>query len=100
MMDKYEEEVVQMREQLRDINAKLSRVEKNYESIMELSADIKLLLREQELINILLRNIDERVTQIEEQPAEKYKLIVRTFLSTIVAAIAGGLFTAIVGGTL
>lgn len=99
-MDKYEEEVVQMREQLRDINAKLSRVEKNYESIMELSADIKLLLREQELINILLRNIDERVTQIEEQPAEKYKLIVRTFLSTIVAAIAGGLFTAIVGGIL
>lgn len=99
-MDKYEEEVVQMREQLRDINAKLSRVEKNYESIMELSADIKLLLREQELINILLRNIDERVTQIEEQPAEKYKLIVRTFLSTIVAAIVGGLFTAIVGGTL
>ena len=99
-MDKYEETVVQMREQLRDINTKLGRVEKNYESIMKFSADIKLLLREQELMNAFLHSIDERVTKIEEQPAEKYKLIVHTFLSTIVAAIAGGLFTAIVGGIL
>lgn len=76
---------------IKSLEHRMDKVEQKNEVLNDLALSIQKLALGMDSMNEKQDNITERLEEIEKKPAQNWTTMTRTALTTIVAAIAGGL---------
>lgn len=83
---------------VRSLHKRVDRHDALIESIQNMTSEIKHMREDVTETTKSVEAVAKRVAEIETKPAKKWESVVSTILTTIVAALAGGLVGILLGG--
>ena len=83
---------------VRSLHKRVDRHDALIESIQNMTTEIKHMREDVTETSKSVEAVTKRVAEIESKPAKRWESIVGTILTTIVAALAGGLVGILLGG--
>ena len=69
---------------------RLDRLEKTTEAVQELATSVKLMAQSLDNMADEQKRQGERLEKLEQQPADRWNTIIKTMLTAVVSALAGG----------
>lgn len=89
-MDDVERTVIELDQRSKSNTKRLDRLEKTTEAVQELATSVKLMAQNLERMNEELEKQGQRLEKLEQQPADRWNTIIKTMLTAVVSALAGG----------
>ena len=89
-MDDIERTVIELDQRSKSNTKRLDRLEKTTEAVQELATSVKLMAQNLERMNEELEKQGQRLEKLEQQPADRWNTIIKTMLTAVVSALAGG----------
>ena len=89
-MDDIERTVIELDQRSKSNTKRLDRLEKTTEAVQELSTSVKLMAQSLDNMVDEQKRQGERLEKLEQQPADRWNTIIKTMLTAVVSALAGG----------
>ena len=89
-------EVTNNKKDIQSLKERMTKVEENANVMIELCKNVEKMAINMEHMAQEQKEIKERVTKIENEPAEEYRHIRRTIITSIVTAIVGAILGALI----
>ncbi|MCM0705009.1 hypothetical protein NBH08_08830 [Faecalicatena sp. BF-R-105] len=89
-MDDIERTVIELDQRSKSNTKRLDRLEKTTEAVQELATSVKLMAQSLDNMADEQKRQGERLEKLEQQPADRWNTIIKTMLTAIVSALAGG----------
>lgn len=89
-MDDIERTVIELDQRSKSNTKRLDRLEKTTEAVQELSTSVKLMAQSLDNMADEQKRQGERLEKLEQQPADRWNTIIKTMLTAVVSALAGG----------
>ena len=89
-MDDIERTVVELDQRSKSNTKRLDRLEKTTEAVQELATSVKLMAQSLDNMADEQKRQGERLEKLEQQPADRWNTIIKTMLTAVVSALAGG----------
>ena len=83
---------------VRSLHKRVDRHDALIESIQNMTNEIKFMREDVTAVSKDVTVVAKRVTEIENKPAKKWESVVSTVITTIAAALAGGVVGLLIGG--
>ena len=90
-MDDIERTVIELDQRSKSNTKRLDRLEKTTEAVQELATSVKLMAQSLDNMADEQKRQGERLEKLEQQPADRWNTIIKTMLTAVVSALAGGL---------
>ena len=89
-MDDIERTVIELDQRSKSNTKRLDKLEKTTEAVQELSTSVKLMAQSLDNMADEQKRQGERLEKLEQQPADRWNTIIKTMLTAVVSALAGG----------
>ena len=89
-MDDIERTVIKLDQRSKSNTKRLDRLEKTTEAVQELATSVKLMAQSLDNMADEQKRQGERLEKLEQQPADRWNTIIKTMLTAVVSALAGG----------
>ncbi|GKH50255.1 MAG: hypothetical protein MRZ28_09645 [Oscillospiraceae bacterium] len=89
-MDDIERTVIELDQRSKSNTKRLDRLEKTTEAVQELATSVKLMAQSLDNMADEQKRQGERLEKLEQQPADRWNTIIKTMLTAVVSALAGG----------
>ena len=89
-MDDIERAVIELDQRSKSNTKRLDRLEKTTEAVQELATSVKLMAQSLDNMADEQKRQGERLEKLEQQPADRWKTIIKPKLTAVVSALAGG----------
>lgn len=89
-MDDVERTVIELDQRSKSNTKRLDRLEKTTEAVQELATSVKLMAQSLDNMADEQKRQGERLEKLEQQPADRWNTIIKTMLTAVVSALAGG----------
>lgn len=89
-MDDIERTVIELDQRSKSNTKRLDRLEKTTEAVQELATSVKLMAQSLDNMADEQKRQGERLEKLEQQPADRWNTTIKTMLTAIVSALAGG----------
>lgn len=89
-MDDIERTVIELDQRSKSNTKRLDRLEKTTEAVQELATSVKLMAQSLDNMADEQKQQGERLEKLEQQPADRWNTIIKTMLTAVVSALAGG----------
>ena len=89
-MDDIERTVIELDQRSKSNTKRLDRLEKTTEAVQELATSVKLMAQSLDNMADEQKRQGERLEKLEQQPADRRNTIIKTMLTAVVSALAGG----------
>ena len=89
-MDDIERTVIELDQRSKSNTKRLDRLENTTEAVQELATSVKLMAQSLDNMADEQKRQGERLEKLEQQPADRWNTIIKTMLTAVVSALAGG----------
>ena len=89
-MDDIERTVIELDQRSKSNTKRLDRLEKTTEAVQELATSVKLMAQSLDNMADEQKRQGVRLEKLEQQPADRWNTIIKTMLTAVVSALAGG----------
>lgn len=89
-MDDIERTVIELDQRSKSNTKRLDRLEKTTEAVQEFATSVKLMAQSLDNMADEQKRQGERLEKLEQQPADRWNTIIKTMLTAVVSALAGG----------
>lgn len=89
-MDDIERTVIELDQRSKSNTKRLDRLEKTTEAVQELATSVELMAQSLDNMADEQKRQGERLEKLEQQPADRWNTIIKTMLTAVVSALAGG----------
>ena len=89
-MDDIERTVIELDQRSKSNTKRLDRLEKTTEAVQELATSVKLMAQSLDNMADEQKRQGQRLEKLEQQPADRWNTIIKTMLTAVISALAGG----------
>ncbi|MBC8586607.1 hypothetical protein [Youxingia wuxianensis] len=95
-MDEMERKVIELEQREKSNSHRIDKLEGIAEAIHEQNSSIKELVSEIKRTNEHVTDHEDRLTDLERRPAQRWNTMTRTIFTTVVSTISGGIVGALI----
>ena len=85
----FAQKLAELEARVKSNTRRLDKLEALTEVVHELATTMKLMAEKQERTAEVVERLDSKITNIEQEPAKRWKAVVEKIIMTVVAALAG-----------